>query len=1171
MTTACKKSTALFELIPSDHSGIHFTNTITDTDSLNILNFEYIYNGGGVATADFNNDSLPDIYFTGNMVPNSLYINEGDLRFKDVTAQAGVGGNGKWSTGVSVIDINNDGWLDLYVCASNRHDTASRRNMLFVNQGAGKDGVPIFREMAAEYGMDDAGYSVMAAFFDYDNDGDLDLYVLTNQIDSAHYPSKYKPRTLDGSNLNTDRLYRNDWNDTLKHPVFTNVSRQAGILIEGYGLGLNITDINQDGWKDIYVANDYLTNDILYINNHNGTFTDRSATWCKHTAYSAMGTDVNDINNDGLPDIISLDMLPENNLRKKMMMNANNYYTYINNDQYGYQYQYPRNMLQLNGGVLPGNDSIPAVVFSDIGFLAGIAETDWSWTPMVVDFDNDGFRDIIVTNGFPRDITDHDFVSFRAEATPYASTAFMLDQVPQVKISNYAFRNNGNLTFSDVTAQWGIKLPSFSNGAAYADLDRDGDLDYVVNNINDEAFIYENKSDQQPSSHWLRIQWKGPRVNPMAQGAWVQVEDRAGRKQVYENTIYRGYLSSVENVAHFGLGALDTAVSVKVTWPDGKVQHWKDVQADQVLTADYAAAVAPPVQPPAAIRPLFADAGDSCGITYKHSEFDYIDFNDQKLLPHKLSQYGPALAVGDVDGNGLDDLFIGGAAQHKGVFLLQQRGEGFVEKDLLPGLADSKGAEDMGCLLLDIDGDNDLDLYIASGSCENKAGSLSYRDRLYLNNGRGGFTEATGALPAIHTSKSCIKAADFDRDGDLDLFVGGRVEPGKYPLPVSSYLLRNDSRDGNVQFTDITAQTAPVLKDIGLVCDALWTDYDNDGWIDLLLAGEWMHPVFLHNNKQGKLSPANTGVETETGWWSSLVAGDFDNDGDMDYIAGNTGQNTLYRASSKEPVAIYAADFDKNGSYDAIPALFLKDSLGRRREYPAHTRDDLIKQMITMRARFPKYHDFAIATMQELLKPEELQNALLVKAVNLHSCYFENRGNGRFTCSPLPVQAQLSPLYGMLATDVNGDGNLDVVINGNDFGTDVALGRYDALNGLVLLGNGKGEFKPQDILTSGIFIPGDGKALVQLRDQEGRILLAASQNQGPLKVFHQQKEVKVLPLQRDDAWATVYYANGQTQKQECAYGQSFLSQSGRYLAFTATVNKVDVTDFSGNKRTVTLP
>jgi hypothetical protein len=1171
LTTACKKPTALFELIASAHSGIHFTNTITDTDSLNILNFEYIYNGGGVAIADFNNDSLPDIYFTASMVPNSLYINEGDLRFKDVTAQAGVSGNGKWSTGVSVIDINNDGWLDLYVCASNKHDTASRRNMLFVNQGAGKEGVPIFREMAAEYGVDDAGHSVMGAFFDYDNDGDLDLYVLTNQIDSAHYPSKYKPRTLDGSNLNTDRLYRNDWNDTLKHPVFTNVSRQAGILIEGYGLGVNITDINQDGWKDIYVANDYLSNDILYVNNHNGTFTDRSAAWCKHTAYSAMGTDVNDINNDGLPDIISLDMLPEDNLRKKMMMNANNYYTYINNEQYGYQYQYPRNMLQLNGGPLPGNDSIPAVVFSDIGFLAGIAETDWSWTPMVVDFDNDGFRDIIVTNGFPRDITDHDFVSFRTQATPYASTEFMLGQIPQVKVPNYAFRNNGNLTFSDVTAQWGIKLPSFSNGAAYADLDRDGDLDYVVNNINDEAFIYENKSDKQPSSHWLRIQWKGPAANPLAQGAWVQVEDRAGRKQVYENTIYRGYLSSVENVAHFGLGALDTAVSVKVTWPDGKVQQWKELRADQVLTADYAAAVAPPVQQPAAIRPLFADAGDSCQLTYKHNEFDYIDFNDQKLLPHKLSQYGPALAVGDVDGNGLEDIFIGGAAQHKGVFLLQQRGEGFVEKDLLPGLADSKGAEDMGCLLLDIDGDNDLDLYIASGSCENKAGSLSYRDRLYLNNGRGGFTEAAGVLPAIYTSKSCIKAADFDRDGDLDLFVGGRVEPGKYPLPVSSYLLRNDSQDGNVQFTDITAKAAPTLKDIGLVCDALWTDYDNDGWMDLLLAGEWMHPVFLHNNKQGKLSPANTGVETETGWWSSLVAGDFDNDGDMDYLAGNTGQNTLYRASSKEPVSIYAADFDKNGSYDAIPALFLKDSLGRRREYPAHTRDDLIKQMIMMRARFPRYHDFAIATMQELLKPEELQNALRVKAVNLHSCYFENRGNGRFTCTPLPVQAQLSPLYGMLAADVNGDGNLDVVINGNDFGTDVALGRYDAMNGLVLLGDGKGAFKPQPILNSGIFIPGDGKALVQLRDQEGRILLAASQNQGPLKVFRQQKEVKVLPLQRNDAWATVYYANGRTQKQECAYGQSFLSQSGRYLAFSAPVSKVDITDFSGNKRTVTLP
>ncbi|TWI91093.1 VCBS repeat protein [Chitinophaga japonensis] len=1165
---ACHRQDTLFRLVPAAHSGIDFNNAITDSDSLNILNFEYIYNGGGVAIADFNSDSLPDIYFTGNMVPNRLYLNEGGLRFKDVTATAGVAGSGKWSTGVAVIDINNDSRPDLYVCASMQPDSGARRNMLFVNQGPGTDGIPRFREMAKEYGIDDAGHSVMGAFFDYDNDGDLDLYVLTNQIDSARYPSKYKPRTLDGSNLNTDRLYRNDWSDSLQHPLFTNVSRQAGILIEGYGLGLNIADINRDGWKDIYVANDYLTNDILYINNRNGTFTDRSAAYYKHTAYSAMGTDINDINNDGLADIICLDMLPENNLRKKMMMNANNYFTYINNDQYGYQHQYPRNMLQLNCGTVPGPDSIPAVVFSDIGFLAGIAQTDWSWAPMVVDFDNDGFRDVLITNGFPRDITDHDFVSFRAMATPYASTEFMLEQIPRVKISNYAFRNNGDLTFSDVTAQWGMQLPSFSNGAAYADLDRDGDLDYVVNNIDDAAFVYENRG--RSTARWLRIQWKGPPANRQALGAWVEIAEDGTRRQVYENTIYRGYLSSVENVAHFGLGGTDTVQAVKVTWPDGKVQVWRNVAANQVLTADYAAASPAPPQMEKPVAPLFADAGDSCQVTFKHAEFDYIDFNDQKLLPHKFSQYGPALAVGDVDGNGLDDIFIGGATQHHGVFLLQFPGEGFVQKDLLPGLPDGKGAEDMGCLLLDVDGDDDLDLYIASGSCENRAGSFSYRDCLYLNNGYAGFTDASRAVPAIHTSKSCVKAADFDRDGDLDLFVGGRVEPGKYPAPVSSYLLRNDTRDGTVQFTDITAQAAPALQQAGLVCDALWTDYDNDGWMDLLLAGEWMSPVFLHN-KNGKFEPAATGMDTETGWWSSLLAGDFDNDGDMDYIAGNTGLNTLYRASSREPVSIYAADFDRNGSYDAVPVLYLPDSAGRRREFPAHTRDDLIKQMIMMRARFPKYHDFAVATIREVLKPEELQQALHLQAANLRSCYWENRGKGRFTCHPLPVQAQLAPVYGMLAADVNGDGNLDVVINGNDFGTDVSLGRYDALNGLVLLGNGKGGFTPADIRSSGIYIPGDGKALVQLKDRQGRLLLAASQNQGPLKVFRQQRRAQVLPLRRNDAWATVYYADGHTQKQEFAYGQSFLSQSGRYLSFTASVNKVDITDYSGNKRTLTLP
>ncbi|MEP6513338.1 MAG: CRTAC1 family protein, partial [Parafilimonas sp.] len=588
---SCKKGT-LFTQLPSSHTNIHFINEIVENDSINPLDLTNVYNGGGVGIGDFNNDGLQDVYFTGNLVSNKLYLNNRNLVFKDITTEAGVAGDGKWCKGVSVVDINNDGWMDMYVCASIYKDPARRQNLLYVNNGVDKNGIPHFIEMAKEYGLNDTTHSTMANFFDYDNDGDLDVYIVVNEIVNTNNPSVFRPIIKDGSFFSTGRLYRNDWNASLKHPVFTNVSMQAGITFEGYGHAATIADINKDGWKDIFVSNDFLSNDILYINNHDGTFTNKVRDYFKHTSANGMGQDITDINNDGLADIIELDMNPKDNYRKKMMLGNNNYQTYQNSDYYGYQYQYVRNTLQLNQG--PGvnsNDSIGEPVFSEIAFFSGMAETDWSWAPLVADFDNDAYRDIIITNGYPKDVTDHDFVAFRQQAYAIASKKYTLGQIPQVKIKNYAFHNNHDLTFSNLTFQWGIEQPSFSNGAAYADLDNDGDLDYAVNNINDEAFVYENHArDNKAGNHYIQIKFSSEAPNINALGAWVELNYDKGKQQVFENTPYRGYLSTVQQGAHFGLDTISVVDSIIIKWPDGKMQTLKNVKADQVLTVKHSSA-----------------------------------------------------------------------------------------------------------------------------------------------------------------------------------------------------------------------------------------------------------------------------------------------------------------------------------------------------------------------------------------------------------------------------------------------------------------------------------------------------------------------------------------------------------------------------------------------------
>jgi hypothetical protein len=1172
---SCRSHPTLFKKISSEYSGIHFNNQITENDSVNPLDMTNIYNGGGVGVGDFNNDGLPDLYFTGNLVSNKLYLNKGDFKFEDITDQAGVGGNGKWCRGVSVIDINNDGWLDIYVCATISNNPEKRRNLLYINQGVDKNGIPHFKEMAKEYGLDDTVYSTMATFFDYDNDGDLDMYLVVNEIPKGYNANLFKPIVTDGTFPSTGRLYRNDWNDSLKHPVFTNVSKQAGITIEGQGHGVTIADFNRDGWKDIYVSNDFAGNDILYINNHDGTFTDRAREYFKHTSANGMGQDFEDINNDGLADLVELDMNPPDNYRKKMFLNANNYNIYQNTEYFGYQYQYVRNSLQLNQGRrVNGRDSAGEPVFSDIGFYSGIAETDWSWTPLVADFDNDGYRDILITNGYPKDVTDHDFINFRKQATNLASKKMILDQIPQIKIHSFAFHNNGDLRFQDVSREWGLMTPGFSNGAAYADLDNDGALDLIVNNINDEAHIYRNTSrDQEKETHhYLDIKLNGGSRNLNGIGAFVELHYDHGRQQVYENSPYRGYLSTIQNMAHFGLGSENKVDSVVVKWPNGRMQLFRNVRADQVLKisiadADRDFSMSLPVLDTGA---LFEDITDSVGIHFRQKEQDYIDFNIQKLLPHKLSEYGPAMAVGDIDGNGLDDIIVGGSAHYSAQIFLQQPDGKFIQRPLLSDAeAAAKLADDEGILLFDADGDGDLDLYITSGGYENAPNSQAFQDKLYVNDGKGNFKLAEGALPQNFTSKFCIRAADFDHDGDLDLFISGRVEPGKYPQPVSSFIYRNDSKNGKIKFTDVTAQVAGDLLNIGMVCDAAWTDFDNDGWPDLILAGEWM-PITLLKNDRGVFKKLPTGIEDRTGWWNSVTSADINQDGRMDYIFGNTGQNTFYRASPEYPVRVYAKDFDNNGIYDMIPSLYLPDRDGIMKEFPAQGRDDLLAQINNMRRKFPTYNSFAEATMDNVLSREDRKNALILQANDLQSSLLLNMGPEDFKLSALPLQAQFSQINGILAEDFDGDGNIDLLLNGNDYGTEVSVGRYDALNGLFLKGDGQGHFQPLSIWQSGIFIPGNGKSLVKLRSAGGDCLVAAAQNRGELKIFLLKRKCKTLVLQPLETRAEILYKNGKTGVQEFYYGSSFLSESGRFLLLSDSVSSVTVINNIGRKRKIVL-
>ena len=1176
LENSCKKNETLFEKISSSHSGITFNNTITENDSLNPFDVVNLYNGGGIGIGDFNNDGLQDIYFGGNQVPGKLYLNKGDFKFEDITKTAGVEGLGRWQRGITVVDINNDGLLDIYIANTIYKDSLRRRNILYINLGPDKNGIPHFKDMAHDYGLDIHVQSTMASFFDFDNDGDLDMYLTVNEAANGNNTSVFLKRNDGNTAENKGRLYRNDYDSTKKHAVFHDVSEQAGIIYEGYGHAASICDINQDGWKDILVANDFYSGDILYINNHYGTFTNKIKDYFKHTSLNAMGQDAIDINNDGLPDIIELDMNPEDNFRKKMMMPKNNYATYQNFDIFSYQYQYIRNTLQLNQGPsLQEKDSIGPPVFSDIGFMSGISQTDWSWCPLVMDFDNDSYRDLVVTNGFPRDISDHDFTTYRQQMNGITRPMGMLQHVPQVKLHNYGFRNNGNLTFTDATSSWGLEVPTFSNGAAYADFDNDGAMDMVINNINGEALLYRNTSRDNDSinTHFLQIKFKGNSRNVNGIGTTTTIYYDHGKIQVYENNPYRGYISSNQNMAHFGLGKNAFVDSIKIEWYNGKAQTIKNVKADQRMVVNITDAhqILVPTHVAIDSTALFENITEKSGIQYKHREFDFIDFNIQPTLLHKFSDYGPALASADLDGNGLDDVVVSGNGNSPGRIFFQKTNGRFSEKMLYDYQSNTDGEfKDEGILIFDANADGRPDIYITSGGYQFRQGNPNYQDRLYINEGNLLFKLDTNALPQIHASKFCVRAFDYNHDGKLDLFVSARVDPWNYPKPVSSFIFRNDSKKKKAKFTLVTDEVAPDLKNIGMVSDALFTDFDNDGQPDLILTGEWMPITFL-KNEHGKFVKIKTGLENKLGLWNSISAGDFRHTGRMDYIVGNLGLNNIFNASDSFPLYITAGDYDNNGTYDAFPSYFIKSPDGEKKEYPLFSRDDMVKQLITLKNKFPDYSSFANATMQDILTPQQMQASHRLKANFLQSCFLRNDGNGKFTLVPLPKEAQMSILNGMVVDDFNGDGNLDVAISGNDYGTEISSGRYDALNGLVLSGDGKGNFKPLSILQSGIFIPGNGKALIQFIGAKGNLLVGASQNRDVLKIFKLKKPVQHLKVLPDDISAVITYKNGLTQKKEFYYGASFLSQSARFLLVTPQMKSITITNNSGTKRTIDLP
>jgi len=1058
----------LFSLLPAEKTNISFSNTINENPYGNILTYQYFYNGGGVAVGDLNNDGQQDIYFSGNMVPNRLYLNKGNMQFGDITAQAGVAGRlNNWKTGVTMADVNGDGLLDIYLCYSGNMPPEARVNQLFINKGPDANGVPEFVDQAQAYGLADASFSTSATFFDYDRDGDLDMFLLN------HNPAVF--RNLDDISINeiqkkTEpemrvKLYRNDAGK------FKEVSDKAGFAGSAftYGLGAGIADINHDGWPDIYISNDYSAPDYLYINNGDGTFTNQIKQSIGHISLYSMGNDIADINNDGLLDIYTLDMLPEDNRRQKLLFSPDNYEYFDLFVRVGFNPQYMRNMLQVNNG-----DG----TFSEVGQLAGISNTDWSWAPLFADYDNDGWKDLFVSNGFLRDFTNLDFIKYRSSY--FQNTGSNLNQqnilnlvrkIPASNLSNYIYRNNGDLTFTNKGADWGVNIASNSNGASYADLDNDGDLDIVVNNINKPAFIYQNKANKQLKNNYLQLKLEGSEKNASGIGAKVTLY-KNGKQQYQEQMLSRGYQSNVSPVLHFGLSKNKTIDSLRIIWQSGQQQVLRDITVNQVLTLQEKNATGK-YKFAKTLPAIFEEVKSP--VAFTHQKKAVNDFKRQPLLVNPMSFSGPVLIKADVNGDGLEDVFAGGAAGKAGALYLQQKSGRFTPKANAAFEAD-KMSQDVDAVFFDANDDDRLDLYVCSGGYDNFAPEDALlQDRLYLNDGKGNFTKAASALPAMPTSSSSACAADVNGDGYPDLFIGGRVIPGRYPEIPRSYILLND---GTGRFKDMTASVAPALQRIGMVSDAAWQDVDGDKKPELIIVGEWM-PVIVFKNMNGKLSDATDAYFSKkySGWWNKIVIEDFNQDGSPDLIVGNMGQNAQVKASDNQLAELYYKDFDDNGSVDPILTFYIKGQ-----SYPYITRDELQEQVSMMRTRYASYESYADATLRDIFTPEELNGSKQLYANCLQTTYFESSANGRFVEKSLPVEAQFAPVCAISPLDYNKDGKLDVILAGNINQARLRFGKYDANYGVLLQGDGKGKFTyvPQNI--SGLQVKGDVRSILPVNN-----------------------------------------------------------------------------------------